>query len=61
MFGEDITFCANLDCEKLDCYRSPKNIKRDIPHAYALFPQCKNWDENGAKWLTDRIKEEEQL
>lgn len=61
MFSEDITFCANIQCEDMDCYRNPMMIKLDIPHAYSLFPKCKKWSADGAKWLTDQIKEEVQL
>ena len=58
MFSEDITFCANSNCENIECYRNPKRIKLNIPHAYALFSQCEKWSDDGAKWLTDQIKEE---
>lgn len=61
MFSEDITFCANNGCENMECHRNPKHIKLDIPHSFALFGQCPDWSEDGAKWLTSQIKEEEQL
>lgn len=61
MFSEDITFCANMQCKDAECYRNPMQIKLDIPHVYSLFPQCEKWSYDGAKWLSDQIKEEIQL
>lgn len=44
-FSDDITFCANRNCNNIGCYRNSKNITyADIPHSYGLFTECENWD-----------------
>lgn len=59
-FGDDITFCANKNCDNLDCYRNSKNITyTGIPHSYALFTDCDLWDDTGAAWLTSQMNKED--
>lgn len=60
MASEDITFCANSKCSKLSCMRNKKNIKLPIPHSFALFTDCPNWNDDGAKWLTKQINPDEK-
>ena len=58
--GEDITFCANLNCADMSCYRNPKHIKLDIPHNFALFNKCEKWNKSGAQWLVEQIDSDEE-
>lgn len=58
MLSEDITFCANYNCNDVGCYRNSKNIKLRIPHSFALFTQCPKWNDNGAKWLLKQMDED---
>lgn len=59
-FSDDITFCANKECDDVRCCRNPKNIKHiDIPHSFALYTRCWKWDDKGAKWLTEQMDKEE--
>lgn len=55
MPSEDITFCANRKCTYTKCERNMKNIRLDIPHSVAMFPECKKWKDSGAKWLIEQI------
>lgn len=59
MASEDITFCANENCEDMKCYRNPKHIKLPIPHSFALFEQCPKWKTKGAEWLTKQMNKED--
>lgn len=59
MWSEDITFCANQACEDMTCKRNSKHIKLQIPHAFSLFSQCPKWNDDGAKWLTKQMTNEE--
>lgn len=53
MASEDITFCANTGCKDMGCERNTKHIRLDIPHSFALFPDCKKWEVGNETWLTD--------
>lgn len=57
MASEDIIFCANKNCEDMECRRNQKHIKLAIPHSFSLFEQCENWDADGAEWLLKQIPE----
>ena len=35
MFNEDITFCMNDKCDKMECFRNPKHVKLPIAHSFA--------------------------
>ena len=60
MASEDITFCANKDCNDMKCHRNPKHIRiHDIPHSFALFTQCPKWKDNGAWWMTRQLEEKD--
>ena len=54
---EDITFCANQNCTDMKCMRNPAHIKLRIPHSFALFSECPNWNDNGAKWFTKQVND----
>lgn len=34
---EDITYCANIECENISCDRNLKNIRQPIPHSFAAL------------------------
>jgi hypothetical protein len=58
MASEDITFCANVGCADMGCFRNPKHIRiRDIPHSFALFTLCPKWKDGDCKWLMERVEE----
>lgn len=57
MASEDIIFCANKNCEDMECRRNQKHIKLTISHSFSLFEQCENWDVDGAEWLLKQIPE----
>lgn len=56
MASEDITFCANKGCASMKCERNPKHIKLQIPHSFALFPNCPKWKDGNASWLTRQLE-----
>lgn len=59
-FSDDITFCANKNCEDRSCYRNPKNIKHDdILLSFAMFTDCEKWNDKGAEWLTKQMDKED--
>lgn len=37
MPGEDITFCTNQRCGRMDCRHNPQHIHRIIPHSFAVL------------------------
>ena len=55
--SEDITFCANYNCEDIGCERNPKNIRLPIPHTFALYTDCQKWNNNGADWFIKQMEE----
>lgn len=57
MASEDITFCANTGCKDMRCDRNQKHIRLDIPHSFALFPDCKKWETGNETWLADELEE----
>ena len=61
MPSEDITFCANRKCRDTKCERNSRRIRLPILHSFALFRDCPKWDENGAKWLTEQMSQDEKM
>lgn len=55
--SEDITFCANHNCNDMDCMRNPKHIKLPIWHSFSLFPKCPKWSNKGSERLTEQIND----
>jgi hypothetical protein len=60
MASEDITFCANRECEELKCDRNSKRIRLAIPHSFSVFPDCRYFRTKCAQWFYDALKKEEK-